>query len=1103
MDEKLAFAVLEISETKDENEIKTAYRKKLVQTNPEDDPKGFLRLREAYEAACAYARKEEQVFTKEDTPVNRWMERVEEIYGNLPERLNLDNWKELVHDEVCLGLDTVEDAKQALFSFLADHFRLTPDIWRLLDDAFLIREEQAEYKEKLPAEFVDFMVYQCDREDSFPYEYLDGARDADYDTFISQLFELIHRLDDRDTEGAEEIFRNLEALSISHPWAKLEKARYDYLKGKNEEAAEEAEALLAAYDEIRILVIGCDILWESGKRERGAELCRKILERIPDHYNANRRLARWHLEQKEFEKAREYCIAALRISDSEEALTEDLREINRGLMGGLKEKCIDSPDIKPHLELGWCYLQNEMPEEGVLLLEPLTPEPENEAEYHSLLGRLYYTMKRFADAAEQGNLWRLAIEQENPEDEKEREEIPTRLASAWELTAKAHHRLGTSDPDYLEKALAEIQKSVEYQPRELEYSMEEATIRMEQKEYQKAVDVCDRMLTVDEGYFWAYIVRQEAYYHLGRGQEVIDDFYQAKRIFARYPRMYEWSVKAFLEHDQLDDAEDIFKQAEEAEVDSLELQLSRAVLKRRQAERSGDYQEAYDYCREVRNKVKEAKAEKEKLAEIDGELAKCCRRLERYEEGLEAIEEAIRIEPDSRHFWVKAHILAEQGKTEEALKLLLLCEKDYGSTANICWPIARCYERLGKKENAIEYFKKVLEDEPDNSEANGEIAGLYRQLLQSTEDLKYYDEGLPYADRQLEMDQSVYYYIERGLLHMAACRWDPAEADFLEAARLDPDSTHAYNNLGCVYKYTRRFEKALEAFREAIRASEKESNPKAYGNLADCYERMGEYEKALESYREYQKMFPDRNDVYWDFKEVYEYMGRFEDAYRALEEGFGKNPSESVRLDQADLLVEMGDLRQAIRICENVAASGKLTGNAYRDLGMIYFYEKDKPRKALKFFEKALLNAGNNVNLYNNTCLRLMKVHRELGNPKEVKRYFDLVMESWKKEYGSVELFVQSLYHEPSRLYDVTVCYILIGDLETAEQYLKRIQKAPMCRKCTCKECSDAVELEGILAAERGDFVHAAECLERVVAMMPNDRESLYRLRKIRKKLGK
>ncbi|WP_434311617.1 tetratricopeptide repeat protein [Hominifimenecus sp. rT4P-3] len=1103
MDEKLAFAVLEIGQTKDENEIKNAYRRKLVQTNPEDDPQGFKQLREAYETACAYARKAEQVLVREDTPVNRWMDRVEAVYRNLPERLNIENWKELAHDDVCLGLDTIEEAKQALFTFLAEHFRLTPEIWRLLDDVFLIREEQREYKEKFPPEFVDFMVYQCSREDTFPYEYMEGAPDADYDTYISQLFDLIHRLDDRDTDGAEIILRNLEALPITHPWAKMERARYDYLNGGEEVAVQAAEELIASCKELRILVIGCDIIWESGRRERGAELCRQILEQIPDHYNANRRLAQWHLEQKEYEKAREYCIAALRISDSDESLTEELREINRGLMGGLKEKCTDPSNLKPYLELGWCYLQNELSEEGIALLEGLTPDLENEAEYHSLLGRLYYTKKRFADAAEQGDLWRMAIEKEQPEGEKEKAEIPARLASAWELMAKAHHRLGSSDAVYLEKALEEIRKSIEYQPKELEYSMEEASIRNEQKEYQKVVDVCDRMVAVDDGYFWAYVLRQEAYYHLGKGQEVIDNFYQAKRIFARYPRMYEWTVKAFLEHDQLDDAEDIFKQADEAEVDNLELQLLRAALKRRQAERSGDYHEAYEYCRKVRGYVKEAQTEQEKLAEIDGELAKCCRRLEKYEEGLEVIEEAIRIEPDSRHFWVKAHMLAEQGKTEEALNLLLVCEKDYGSTANICWPIARCYERVGKKEMAVEYFKKVLKDEPENSEVNGEIAALYRKLLQSTENMDYYREALPYANRQLELDSSVYYYIERGLLHMAACQWDAAEADFLEASKLDPDNTHAFNNLGCVYKYTRRFDQAIAAFQEAIRASEKEANPKAYGNLADCYERMGEYEKALEAYQEYHRVFPDRTDVYWDFKEVYEYMGRFEDAYHALEEGFGKNPSEGVQLDQADVLVEMGDLRQAIRICERVAATGKMLDRAYRDLGMIYFYEKEKFRKAVKYFEKALQNTQKNPGMYRNICIRLMKVHKELGNQREVKAYFDRVMESWKEEYGSMEHYEKSLYHEPSRLYDLAICHLLIGDRKTAEMYYERIRKAPMCRRCTCIACSDAIELEGILAAESGDLEHAEQCLERVVKMMPNDRESRYRLRNIRKKLGK
>ncbi|MDE5748705.1 MAG: J domain-containing protein, partial [Acetatifactor sp.] len=51
MDEKWIFAVLGIERTKDQEEIRGAYRRLLQQVNPEDDPEGFKRLREAYEAA--------------------------------------------------------------------------------------------------------------------------------------------------------------------------------------------------------------------------------------------------------------------------------------------------------------------------------------------------------------------------------------------------------------------------------------------------------------------------------------------------------------------------------------------------------------------------------------------------------------------------------------------------------------------------------------------------------------------------------------------------------------------------------------------------------------------------------------------------------------------------------------------------------------------------------------------------------------------------------------------------------------------------------------------------------------------------------------------
>ena len=48
------FNTLGIEATKEEKKIKKAYRARLHAVNPEDDPDGFKRLREAYEEALKY-----------------------------------------------------------------------------------------------------------------------------------------------------------------------------------------------------------------------------------------------------------------------------------------------------------------------------------------------------------------------------------------------------------------------------------------------------------------------------------------------------------------------------------------------------------------------------------------------------------------------------------------------------------------------------------------------------------------------------------------------------------------------------------------------------------------------------------------------------------------------------------------------------------------------------------------------------------------------------------------------------------------------------------------------------------------------------------------
>lgn len=95
-----AFQVLGIEATKEEREIKNAYRSRLAVTNPEDDPEGFKRLRKAYEEACRYAKEEEEDSEAEQprdtTPSGLWLERAAEIYGNIRSRQDIGLWKELL-----------------------------------------------------------------------------------------------------------------------------------------------------------------------------------------------------------------------------------------------------------------------------------------------------------------------------------------------------------------------------------------------------------------------------------------------------------------------------------------------------------------------------------------------------------------------------------------------------------------------------------------------------------------------------------------------------------------------------------------------------------------------------------------------------------------------------------------------------------------------------------------------------------------------------------------------------------------------------------------------------------------------------------------------
>ena len=141
MDIGEVWSVLGIEETKDQDSIIAAYRAKVVSVNPEDDPEGFKRLREAFEEAMRRSQESEGETDSREAADPRFqplVDRMVETYDDIELRIDLDVWKEIFSDPLCNDLDTADQAREEFLQLALDRFYLPHEVWKLADDTFSI-----------------------------------------------------------------------------------------------------------------------------------------------------------------------------------------------------------------------------------------------------------------------------------------------------------------------------------------------------------------------------------------------------------------------------------------------------------------------------------------------------------------------------------------------------------------------------------------------------------------------------------------------------------------------------------------------------------------------------------------------------------------------------------------------------------------------------------------------------------------------------------------------------------------------------------------------------------------------------------------------------
>ncbi len=235
--------------------------------------------------------------------------------------------------------------------------------------------------------------------------------------------------------------------------------------------------------------------------------------------------------------------------------------------------------------------------------------------------------------------------------------------------------------------------------------------------------------------------------------------------------------------------------------------LSRSYLK----------MEDYELAAEALEKITEFKDNKEIWLRIGNIYAE----LQYTDQAKEAFNNAIEIDEEYfEAFQALGELLYNMEFYDEAIKPLETASNAFPDDDDLQKKLAKCYHKTGKLESAIENYRQMVIDQPENKTAYMNLAGAYRETNQNSKALKVLN----------------------------------------DLKTLDPMNAKVYLRLADVYIALEEFAKAIHNANKAIELDEELYE--SYRVLASIHQKIG-YKK-YEKFLEFEELYKDKSVYYGD-----------------------------------------------------------------------------------------------------------------------------------------------------------------------------------------------------------------------------------------------
>jgi len=209
---------------------------------------------------------------------------------------------------------------------------------------------------------------------------------------------------------------------------------------------------------------------------------------------------------------------------------------------------------------------------------------------------------------------------------------------------------------------------------------------------------------------------------------------------------------------------------------------------------------------------------------------------------LALLEKASKIDPNNSDIWIKvSEIYLLYRKYEEVIKFAnkAIDVNYYNDKAYFIKGYA--YREAGNNEAAISNLRQCLKNNPNNYEANIEIAVIYSEIKN--------DLAITYFKNAIALDSNnINAYYNLGLYYQNNDFLNEAISTYKDIIEIDSVFPNSYYNIGYIYlEMLKVQDMAAPYFTEAINA--KPDYKEAYFNRALCFEEVGNIQQAYNDYK--------------------------------------------------------------------------------------------------------------------------------------------------------------------------------------------------------------------------------------------------------------